>query len=92
MYDIEFYLDGYTTEWVYDVEVTEDDTTIVNMILGNPTMEIYPTSLSVMIPAGGSATEIVTVNNNGTDNLEWYIDYFPDGNKTSDNDLGKKQI
>ena len=33
MYNMEFFLDGYNTEWVFNVEVIEFDTTVVNVVL-----------------------------------------------------------
>jgi len=73
IWNVQFYHEDYTELIYYDVEICEDQTTVLNAMLGNPTMEIYPNSLEVMIPPFDSTSIIVTVTNNGTNNLDWYI-------------------
>ena len=75
LYDVQFYKDGYSEAWYYDVEIDSGDTTVLDVMFGNPTMEIYPTSLNVTLPPGGSTTRTITVTNNGTAQLDWYINY-----------------
>ncbi len=93
IYDIPVYHEDYTIQWYYDVEIDEGDTTLLDAVLGNPTMEITPDSLYVELPPYSSTTRTLTITNNGTIDLDWYISlwdktahrYEPDKSKIRNN-------
>jgi hypothetical protein len=90
IWNVQFYHEDYT-ELIYDdVEICEDQTTVLDAMLGNPTMEIYPNSLEVMIPPFDSTSIIVTVTNNGTNNLDWYLGNFGKREYRDDNQCKNK--
>ena len=70
-YDVQYYKEGYTEIWYYDVEIEEGITTVLDVALGNPTMDITPTSINAIVPVGGTTTQTITVTNNGNAPLDW---------------------
>jgi len=70
-YDVQYYKAGYTEIWYYDVEIEEGITTVLDVALGNPTMDITPTSINAVVPVGGTAIRTITVTNNGNAPLDW---------------------
>ncbi|MBN2018033.1 MAG: carboxypeptidase regulatory-like domain-containing protein [Candidatus Cloacimonetes bacterium] len=70
-YDVQYYKAGYTEIWYYDVEIEENVTTVLDVALGNPTMDITPTSINATVPVGGTSTRTITVTNNGNAPLDW---------------------
>jgi len=89
VWDIPFYHEDYTEQWYYDVEIDEGDTTLLDAVLGNPTMEIYPDSLYVELPPYSSTTRTLTITNNGTIDLDWYISLWDKTNKLYNSDESK---
>jgi len=93
IWNVQFYHEDYTELIYYDVEICEDQTTVLDAMLGNPTMEITPDSLYVELPPYSSTTRTLTLTNNGTVYLDWYISYWdktntlyePDKSKTKTN-------
>jgi len=81
IWNVQFFHEDYT-ELIYDdVEICEDQTTVLDAMLGNPTMEITPDSLYVELPPYSSTTRTLTLTNNGTVHLDWYISYWDKTNK-----------
>jgi len=71
-YDVQYYKDGYTEIWYYDVEIDSGVTTVLDVALGNPTMDITPTSIpDATVPVGGTSIRTITVTNNGNAPLDW---------------------
>ena len=71
LYDIEYYKPGYTLVEYSDIEILPGETTILDATLGNPTMDITPLSINVIIPLGGTTTRTINVANNGSAPLNW---------------------
>jgi len=70
-YDVNYYKDGYTEIWEYGVVIVADETTVVDVTLGNPEMAVDPTSINATVPVGGTTTRTITVTNDGTAPLDW---------------------
>ncbi|MFU8842679.1 MAG: carboxypeptidase regulatory-like domain-containing protein [Bacteroidales bacterium] len=74
------------------VTITENITTTQNFALTAPTMNITPATINVTVDPYGTATQSVTINNNGDGPLGWNasVEYLTDG-KTGSNPLKGSQ-
>ena len=71
LYDVTFSKVGYCTITVEDVEILVGETTLLDTILGMPTMDIEPTFIDATVPVGGTDSTYITVTNNGNAPLDW---------------------
>jgi hypothetical protein len=64
------------------VTITENITTTQNFALTAPTMNIAPATINVTVDPYGTATQSVTINNNGDGTLGWNasVEYLTEGN------------
>ena len=90
LYDVQYYKAGYSEIWYYEVEIDSGVTTVLDVVLGNPTMDITPTSIpDAIVPVGGTSTRTITVTNNGNAPLDWdaSIENLTDTNYSINYDL-----
>jgi hypothetical protein len=73
-YDVQYYKEGYAEIWYYEVQIDSGVTTVLDVALGNPTMEVLPTSINEMVPLTQTTTVPMTVTNNGNAPLNWSSD------------------
>ena len=71
LYNVEYYKDGYSLVEYNDVVIDSGVTTVLDVVLGNPTMDIDPTMINAIVPVGGTTTTTITVTNNGNAPLDW---------------------
>jgi len=71
LYDVTFSKVTYCTITVEDVEIVVGETTLLDVILGMPTMDIEPTFIDATVPVGGTDSTYITVTNNGDAPLDW---------------------
>ena len=84
-YDVNFSKDGYTTATVEDVEIVKDSTSSLEMVMGQPTMEIQPTLIQEVVDPDEPVSVPITVANNGTGSLKYYVHRISE-DKTDYND------
>jgi hypothetical protein len=87
-YDITASITGYNVITVNDIVVSAGSTATQDFAMTAPTMDITPASIDVVVDPFGTATEYVTIENNGDGLLGWnaQVELISD-NKGSGNGL-----
>ncbi|MBS3741917.1 MAG: T9SS type A sorting domain-containing protein [Candidatus Cloacimonetes bacterium] len=73
-YDVTFSKDDYPNLNVVDVEIVKDSTTVLNVVLGQPTMNIQPITIQEIVEPDEPVSVPITVANNGTGSLNYYVE------------------
>ncbi|MCD6330317.1 MAG: carboxypeptidase regulatory-like domain-containing protein [Candidatus Cloacimonetes bacterium] len=67
LYDIQYFKDGYSEVWYYDVVIDSGNTTVQNAVL----WDFIPQDIYAYLSPGDSSTHTVTIPNYSDEPIEW---------------------